>query len=499
MKAEEFDLDLVSQKLESIRIRHELMLMEYPELIEMNKEFLKRKQEYKDSFTTPATATKIELPTQTRVLSKVVPKVSTSMHAASHQKERKSSNGSPNKIYNVKLTNHPVFIRRTSIKPDYFDKLPRTSITIPEIVKPSIKTKIMMQPKKRQADAVLQTINEDNSDLNAENSPVAAPVPQTQKIKESLHSIEPGKVKETQTSENKIKTEVVQTSPRWSNHSKSSSSTTSNQTFKNLAKRHVVDWMVQQAFIKALGDSSEQSITLSSISSSSDALFDSYAENILNSALKEYIYEQYILINRQIPNFSPSTEPSFTLASTDISLFKKSSSSSSKSKKVSFVSDDPIQQSSSNLKTPLSDISIDPLPVNNNDQFESPSMSKENSMTELSMTETKGEVIPIGSEGEYLDLPSFDQMLTNFKIPQQNDMESMPTFSTADLNITSSEAVSVGQILMSSYSGEPQSNSEGEIGINYKAQSPKLSSFGSVLSDNKSDDKSMDNPLTNKK
>jgi len=98
------------------------------------------------------------------------------------------------------------------------------------------------------------------------------------------------------------------------------------------------------------------------------------------------------------------------------------------------------------------------------------------SASDVSMTESLGELIPLGSQGEYLELPSFSQMLTNIKIPM-GSMDDAKTFSSADLNITSSEAVSMGQILQSLSSTE----SEGEIGIGYKREK-QASPFGSVLS-----------------
>eukprot|EP00835_Amoeboradix_gromovi_P001528 NODE_71_length_23666_cov_0.239403.p5 type:complete len:511 gc:universal NODE_71_length_23666_cov_0.239403:14755-13223(-) len=504
----EFSLDAISAKLENIKVRHELMLMEFPELIDMNREFLKRKRLYKESFNIPLENNQIRKEdhgireydvsrisrsrkmksnmtllrnenSEESVDKKSVSPIrsaspsKTSISPHKHIDKPTSILAPPNKYYNVRLSNYPIFLRRTSVKPSHFANTPR-NVVVTGQEKPERIVQIVSPLKKSTANAELQTIEEEPKAYTKESKEYPERQP---KMTETVNRA--NAVIETQTHTN-YKTEIIQTSPPWSLSSKSSK-TSSNQEFKNLAQRHVVDWVVQQAFIKAMGDPSETSSkNTTTISSSSDSLFEMYCDNILKGALKEYIYEQYIIVQHEMSKrvilpiakelVVDTSEPSYTMASTDISMLKKSSSSSSKSKKVSFMTD----------KTPpINNVSIDPVLPSTKNLLDSP-------ISDLSMTETHGEMVPLGSVGEYLELPSFSQMLTNMKIPlDSNNEDNVNTFSSADLNITTSTSVSVGQILVTSSvheSGEDfmRSTSQGEIGINYKPRSP--SSFGSSTS-----------------
>ena len=311
-----FQLEEINSKLENIKVRHELMLMEFPELIEMNKEFLKRKQQYKDSFnvlkqveaTTEMEHTaRVSRPTDvqshghasnkkllvsTNNLEKSPSRQSLSPHR--HVDKPASVLAPPNKFYNVRLANYPVFLRRTSVKPAHFDNIPRDTI-VTHVEEPRRSVVQGTVPSfKQTANAELQTISEEPIERHTE--------PQFKHKQASRYAIP------TQTDLNpRYKSENIQTSPALSIQSKSSKSS-KNQNFKNLAQRHVVDWMVQQAFIKAMADPSDhsnsQNTTFQS-SSSSESMFESYADNILKSALKElFMNSLFILIHTNMARMS---------------------------------------------------------------------------------------------------------------------------------------------------------------------------------------------------
>eukprot|EP00834_Sanchytrium_tribonematis_P002950 NODE_102_length_19640_cov_1.308735.p7 type:complete len:500 gc:universal NODE_102_length_19640_cov_1.308735:3418-4917(+) len=494
----------ITSRLKDIEIRHQLVLMQFPELIELNKEFLKRQQEYKDSFKPSLSqpspfvnhAKSNDSPKKDRIEARVqssLRSMSPTRSVSPHRHINKSVDAlsPPNKFYNVRLANHPIFLRRTSIKPSHFDNVPRKSLPEQSQYRGEKVVKVISPIKRKTANANLQTIEEIRSSEQTASDGKQEIQNYDYKKAANFPIIVEKSVAVTQTEDMKYaKTEILQTSPPQSD----TSSDKSNQTFKNLAQRHLVDWMVQQAFIKAMGNSEDPTISQisSSFSSSSDSLFENYAQGILKRALKEIIVDQLGVVKANVPEkvenvlSTPAEIESFTMASTDISQYKKSSSSSSKSKKVSFLADAKTYEKET-LKTPMSDISIDPVPNSVGDQLDSPAISARNlaSITDLSMTETTGEIIPIGSVGEYLELPSFSQMLSNVNISLDSHDENPPTFSSADLNFTSSEAVSVGQILNSSSreSGEKNtSNSEGEIKIARKKFTSLPSSFGSESS-----------------
>ena len=221
-----------------------------------------------------------------------------------------------------------------------------------------------------------------------------------------------------------------------------------------------MDWLIQQQFLKAMQDGhiSVDSLT-KSLSSSSDSLIEQYADEILTEALRDLIRESLnrlrmpssevpsqFLESGTMASIQVTSRPSLQ-ASSHATSHKQSSSSQ---KKVSFIDSSPQQQPNS-TKHILSH------------SFNSPvisSIAMSSDMSSLSMTDTSGEAIPIGSEGEFFELPQLSQKT-----------ETMP--SSSDLPLSSS-LLSVGQYIGPMEQGTSHT-SEGQIKGRHD-----LSSFGST-------------------